>query len=433
MNISLLWPIALRHREIAPRRFMNLLLILLLVLPLFAVAENRAKNGARNNGVHAQVVQHGYVSVDKRWCSFYPQLPFCPGSGVTVTTRQASPPGMGWVPVSWCKLIPLLCPVGPPPPPTPNELTPVTDFGSNPGNLDAYKYVPQVSSSSPRPLVVALHGCAQSASDYFDAPGWKKFADKFHFVLLLPQQKPENHPVRCFRWFDPNNNERDKGEALSIKQMIDKVKADSNIDPKRIYVTGLSGGGAMTVVMLATYPDVFAGGGIVAGIPYKCANSGANSETEAQHKCGVLNDNKMAPEKKNMMPAQWGDLVRRASNATGSFPIPISIWQGDADNTVDPQNETELMKQWTNVDGIDQTPEKAETLNERTTHSVTHKVFADNAGKPWIETFLVKGMDHGTAIDRGTADNQCGTAAPYILDAGICSSFYIAKFWGLIP
>ena len=91
------------------------------------------------------------------------------------------------------------------------------------------------------------------------------------------------------------------------------------------------------------------------------------------------------------------------------------------------------MKQWTNVDGIDQAPEKTETLNDNTNHPVTHKVFADSAGKPWVETFLVKGMDHGTAIDRGTADNQCGTAAPYIINAGICSSFYIAKFWGLIP
>lgn len=426
MNTTLPCPITPQHHETTHRWFMNLLLILLLLLPLLAVAANGTQNGTQNNIAHAHVQQDGFVAVDKRWCSFYPQLPFCPNSRLRVTIGQAPPPGTGWVPIDWCKLIPTLpfCPTHPP-----SGLTPVTNFGSNPGNLDAFKYVPQDSVTSPRPLVVALHGCTQQASDYDDEPGWKKFADKFHFALLLPQQKQENHPVRCFRWFDPNQNERGKGEALSIKQMIDKVKADSNIDPKRIYVTGLSGGGAMTAVMLATYPDVFAGGGIVAGIPYKCANS----ENEAQQKCGVLNGNKMAPEKKNMTPAQWGDLVRRASNATGSSPIPISIWQGDADNTVDPQNETELMKQWTNVDGIDQTPEKTETLNENTAHPVTHKVFADNAGKPLVETFLVKGMDHGTPIDPGTADNQCGTAAPFILNVGICSSFYIAKFWGLIP
>lgn len=428
MKTTLPWPITLRHHETTHRWLMNLLLVLLLVLPLLAVAAN----GTQNNGTQAQVLQDGFFAVDKRWCSFTPQLPFCPGSGTTVTTGQAPPPGMGWVPISWCDFVPNPKPPFCPPAGNGGDglLKPVTGFGSNPGNLDAFKYVPPDSGTSPRPLVVALHGCAQQAPDYDDETGWVKFADKFHFALLLPQQKQVNHPFKCFRWFDPNHNERDKGEALSIRQMIEKMKTDSNIDPKRIYVTGLSGGGAMTAVMLATYPDVFAGGGIVAGIPYKCANT----ENEAQMQCGVLNHNMMKQNKISMTPAQWGNLVRRASTSTGPFPpIPISIWQGDADETVDPQNEIELMEQWTNAVGVDQTPEVNEILNKTTAHPVTHKVFANSEGKALVETFLVRGMKHGTPIDPGTANEKCGTAAPFILNVGICSSFYIARFWGLIP
>ena len=410
---------------------MNLLLILLLVLPLFAVAANGTQNSTQNS-TQAQVPQGRFGLVDERWCSFYPQLPFCPDSGTTITTGQGAPAGMGLVPIDWCKIISTLpfCLTNGGGANGGGLLTPLTGFGSNPGNLDAFKYVPQDSGTSSRPLVIALHGCTQRAEHYDDETGWVKFADKFHFALLLPQQKLANHPASCFRWFDPNDNERDKGEALSIRQMIEKMKTDSNIDPKRIYVTGLSGGGAMTAVMLATYPDVFAGGGIVAGIPYKCANS----ETEAQKKCGVLLGNKMQAEKINMTPAKWGDLVRRASTSTGPFPaIPISIWHGDVDGTVDPQNEIELMEQWTNVLGIDQNPEVNEILNETTAHPITHQVFANNANRALVETFLVKGMDHGAPVDPGTAAEQCGTAAPFIFDVGICSSFFIAKFWGLIP
>jgi poly(hydroxyalkanoate) depolymerase family esterase len=416
MNTTLPWPVTLRRHAITHRLFRNSLLTLLLVLPLFAAA---------GNGTNAHSPQGGFSAVHKQWCSFYPQLPFCPGAGTTVTARQAAPAGMGLVPSQWCALIPMLpgCPVS-----VDSTLTAVTDFGSNPGNLEMFKYVPQDLGTSPRPLVVALHGCAQGASDYNDETGWMKFADKFHFALLLPQQKLANHQARCFRWFNPNHNERDKGEALSIRQMIEKMKTDSSIDTKRIYVTGLSGGGAMTAVMLATYPDVFAGGGIVAGIPYKCANT----ETEAQNKCGVLFHRQMAPEKRNMTPAEWGALARRASTSTKPFPsIPISIWQGDADGTVDPQNETELMEQWTNILGIDQTAEVDEILNKTTAHPITHRVFANSSGRTLVETFLVKGMDHGTPIDPGTADEKCGTAAPFILNVGICSSFFIAKFWGL--
>lgn len=313
----------------------------------------------------------------------------------------------------WCGWFPWLCGgCGKP-------LTEVTGFGSNPGNLKMCKYQPANLGAS-RPLVVALHGCTQRASDYDDETGWIKFADKYHFALLLPQQQPDNNLSKCFNWFERGDNERDKGEALSIRQMIDKIKTDAGIDPRKVYVTGLSAGGGMTAVMLAAYPEVFAGGAIIAGVPYKCANDAS----EALSHCGVSLSSQIAPMK-DLTPIQWGSLVRNASNHGGPFPR-VSIWQGTADATVNPEDQRELVDQWTNVLGIDQQPDTEDAINGH-----AHKLYKDGSGRVLLETVLVKGMGHGTPIDPGKADHQCGKAAPHILDAGICSSFHIIKFWGL--
>jgi poly(3-hydroxybutyrate) depolymerase len=106
----------------------------------------------------------------------------------------------------------------------------VSNFGSNPGNLKMFRYVPD-NLGSARPLVVALHGCTQSATKYDDETGWTQLADKLRFALVLPQQDQTgiNNPLKCFRWFDPNHNQRGKGEALSIKQMIDTTLADTSL------------------------------------------------------------------------------------------------------------------------------------------------------------------------------------------------------------
>ncbi len=307
----------------------------------------------------------------------------------------------------------------------------ITGFGSNQGQLKMFKYVPDGLGPSV-PLVVALHGCTQQASNYDDETGWVKYADAYKFVLLLPQETV--NPMKCFRWFDSNHNERDKGEALSIKQMIDKMRVDHpNIDPKRIYVTGLSAGGAMTAVMLATYPDIFAGGGIIAGVPYKCANSLIEAGA-----CGVGKDLlkggavlPVSPPNKGITPAHWANKVRSASSFIGPFPR-VSIWHGDRDGMVNRDNETELMEQWTGVHRIDQTKPVTNTLNGGTPHPVIHQVFMDAAGNKLVETYLVNGMDHATPVNPGPGNEQCGKVAPFISDVGICSSFYIGKFWGVI-
>src|SRR5205807_1285970 len=115
------------------------------------------------------------------------------------------------------------------------------------------------------------HGCTQNASGYGTTSGWVDLAQRWQFSVLLPQQQSANNSNSCFNWFQLGDITRGQGEAESIAQMVRRMLTDTGAAPSRVYVTGLSAGGAMTAVMLATYPEMFAGGGVVAGIPYHCA------------------------------------------------------------------------------------------------------------------------------------------------------------------
>lgn len=289
--------------------------------------------------------------------------------------------------------------------------TEVTGFGSNPGNLRMFKYIPPGLPAG-APLVVAMHGCSQSAASYDAETGWQLLANRWHFALLLPQQQSANNSSTCFNWFESADTARGQGETLSIKQMVDRMKADHGSAGDRVYATGLSAGGAMTAVMLATYPDVFAGGAILSGLPYRCATSQTNAFS-----C-------MNPGT-DLTPAQWGDKVRAASSWTGPWPV-VSIWHGDADYVVRPANQAESMQQWTNVHGIDQNADVSDTVA-----GFPHKVYSDTSGRARVETYAITGMGHGTPVDPGSGETQCGTAGAYVLDVNICSSYYIGRFWGL--
>jgi len=207
--------------------------------------------------------------------------------------------------------------------------------------------------------------------------------------------------------------------------MVDKLKSDHNVDSKRVYVAGLSAGGAMTSVMLATYPDIFAGGGIVAGIPYRCAENLLDAQecmkTGHPLKLSGSGDGTVTPE-------EWGDRVRKASNHSGPFP-KVSIWHGSADKVVNSINGSEQVEQWTNVHGLlHNNPSEVDTIK-----GFPHQVFKDANGNTLVESIIVTGMDHGDPIDPGTGPDQCGTPDAFVLVVNICSSFFIAKFWGLSP
>ncbi len=290
-------------------------------------------------------------------------------------------------------------------------LVEIPRFGSNPGHLQMFTYVPRAIRST-APLVVAMHGCAQNAQDFADHSGWPLIADRLGFRMVFPQQRITNNPFRCFNWFLSANSRRGSGEALSIKQMVDRMKADYGVDANRVFVTGLSAGGSMTSIMLATYPEVFAGGAIMAGTPYGCAKKLTESLTCLQP--GV-----------EKTPQEWGDIVRNASTGTHTWPS-VSIWQGSADHLVAPRNASEEVKQWTNVHGVAQIPSASNTVS-----NASHQIFTNASGKQVVELYSINNMGHGQAINPGAQSQHCGNAEPFFLNVGICSAYYVSKFWGL--
>jgi poly(hydroxyalkanoate) depolymerase family esterase len=292
-------------------------------------------------------------------------------------------------------------------------LTAVASFGNNPGALKMFTYSPPGVGEN-APLVVALHGCTQTAADYVKA-GWNDLANTLKFHVIYPEQQTANSAMRCFNWYELGDIKRGAGEALSIKQMVDAMKAQYAIDSDRVFVTGLSAGGAMTAVMLAAYPDVFAGGAILAGIPYSCATNSLDMS-----KC-------MSPGV-DKTPSAWGDLVRAAMPAGYAGRLPkVSVWHGTGDAVVKPVNTKELVDQWTNVHGIDATADATSTVS-----GATRTEYRSAGGATLVETYSIPNMGHGTPVDPGFAPaGGCGAAGSYILDVNLCSTYQIGLFFGL--
>ena len=202
-----------------------------------------------------------------------------------------------------------------------SPLVEVNGFGSNPGALKMFAFVPEQLQPAPA-LVVVLHGCGQTAAGYDVGAGWSTLAKRYGFALLMPEQQASNNANTCFNWFNPQDTGRGRGEACSIRQMIARMVGDHKIDSHRIYVTGLSAGGAMTSVMLATYPDVFAAGAVIAGLPYGVASN----VREALN--GMM-------QTTSRPASELGDLVRKATRTLYKGPWPkLSVWHGSADRTV---------------------------------------------------------------------------------------------------
>lgn len=289
----------------------------------------------------------------------------------------------------------------------PDRLSALARFGSNPGALKAKFYLPD-NLPEGAPLVVVLHGCTQSAAGYDHHSGWSQLADEVGFALLYPEQQRANNPNLCFNWFQPADVKRDAGEALSIRQMIEAMVEAHGLDRTRIFVTGLSAGGAMAAAMLASYPDVFAGGAIIAGLAYGSAGTVPEAFDRMRGHGGPSE-------------AELGRMLREASSHRGAWPR-VSIWQGASDQTVAASNAEAIASQWRGVHQLDNAPTHARAGGKSTRQS-----WCDASGEVVLEINIVAGMGHGTPIDK----NGYGTPGPYMLDVGISSTQEIARFWGI--
>lgn len=296
------------------------------------------------------------------------------------------------------------------PVPHSTRLRDLTGFGANPGALLGRVYVPEAMADK-APLVVVLHGCTQTADGYDHGAGWSHLADELGFAVLFPQQQRSNNPNLCFNWFSPIDARRNSGEALSIRQMIAAMVDAHGIDESRIFITGLSAGGAMASIMLATYPEVFAGGAIIAGLPFGAAAS-VNDAFARMRGEGYPSD------------AHLAGLIRQASRHDGPWPS-VSVWQGSGDRTVDASNAERIIAQWQIVHGLAGAAPERDIVDES-----RHRVWRDAGGRVAVEAYEIVGMGHGTPLHT-TGAQACGASGPFMLEAGISSTRHIARGWGL--
>lgn len=297
------------------------------------------------------------------------------------------------------------------------QLVQVNNFGTNPGNLAMYRYTPG-GISNDAPLVIALHGCTQNAATYATESGWNELADRYKFHVVYAEQNSGNNSSRCFNWFETGDITRDQGEARSIKSMVDYMKSNYPIAPTKVFVTGFSAGGGMATAMLATYPDVFAGGSINAGLPYKAATSLTNA-------FAAMGGNV------NKTPQQWGNLVRgQLPSFSGTYP-KVAVFHGSSDFTVNNQNVGEIVEQWINLHNTNANAD-ATVNNFNGNANITQKRYNNTSGKTVVITYDVNGMVHTIAVDPGTGTTQGGQTGAYASDRNFYSSYWAADFFGII-
>ena len=282
----------------------------------------------------------------------------------------------------------------------------IADFGTNPGKLRMYAYEPARRAKT-CPAVVVLHGCSQTASGFDIASGWSKLAEENGFLLVYPEQKRSNNEQTCFSWYQPEDVTRGRGEVESIRQMIDRAVTGLGVDAASVFICGLSAGGAMTAAMLAAYPELFAGGAIIAGLPYGAA-SNVSEALDAMY-VGKIKD---APK--------WGDRVRDASSHAAPWP-KVAIWHGTGDSIVKPINAGELVKQWTNVHEVGaEQPEIAQI------GTATRRIWRNADGCECVTDYMIPGLGHGVPVD------DVDPPAPFFLPAGLSATCQIAEDFGLL-
>lgn len=316
-------------------------------------------------------------------------------------------------------------------------ITEVAEFGSNPGRLRMGLHVPSPAPAPGAPLVVVLHGCGQSGGDFAREAGWIALSERLRLPLLLPEQSGDNNPNGCFNWFRPIDVTRGRGEVLSIRQMAAEAVRRFRSDPRQVFVVGLSAGGALAAALLAAYPDVFAAGAAVAGLPVGCARTPAQAY-------GCMADG--GPER---TPLEWAARARAVGPARFRGPWPrISIWHGAQDRTVDRRNADNLVAQWTALHGFEGAAEQVSAPFPGATRSVW------GGARPAVEYWMLDTLLHAfpaapapavtAALDpdplASWAIGPFGRGFPlagsqggrWVHDVGVDATAAIARFWQLL-
>ncbi|RUM22913.1 polyhydroxybutyrate depolymerase [Rhizobium vallis] len=283
-------------------------------------------------------------------------------------------------------------------------------FGSNPGRLIMKSFVPTRLPKKPA-LVVLLHGCHQAADSLDVATGFSTLAKERGFVLLYPEQRRSNNSQGCFNWFRPSAVARDRGEVFSIKQMIEHACEHHRVDRSRVFVAGLSAGGAMTGALVANYPNLFAGAAIIAGMPFGSARDGMSALRAM--KTGALPP-----------PGGWGRPVAERSPEAKSWPA-ITVWQGMDDRIVNPVNALACVAQWLEVRGIDESRGRVEDKPWGRLQSWKVK------GELNVALYSVSNMGHGVPVKKPPSSISGRSLDPFVVQAEIAAPVELMRLWGL--
>jgi poly(hydroxyalkanoate) depolymerase family esterase len=245
-------------------------------------------------------------------------------------------------------------------------------------------YVPSGYDRATRlPLVVALHGCTQSADQFRQLTQFNTLAEARKFIVVYPEQSRDANSFQCWNFFQDAHMHRGAGEPSIIAGITGWVQRHYAVDSQRIYVTGLSAGGAMASVMGATYPDLYAAIGVASGCEYAAGAACAGYQSAD--------------------PEQAGRLAHQAMG-THARPVPVVVFQGDNDKTVPPINAEQLVRQWqVTADWADDgaangsIPRWArrtsfQRASGRRTATVAN--YVDGGGQELAQRWLVRGMGH---------------------------------------
>ncbi|MGY0572590.1 extracellular catalytic domain type 1 short-chain-length polyhydroxyalkanoate depolymerase [Bradyrhizobium sp. RDM12] len=243
----------------------------------------------------------------------------------------------------------------------------VTATFTNAAGSRTYKlFIPSRADGGPRPLIVMLHGCTQSPDDFAAGTRMNFLAEERNCFAVYPEQPRGANQSKCWNWFRTGDQQRDSGEPSLIAGITRKIMREHPIDPKRVYVAGLSAGGAAAAIMGATYSDLYAAVGVHSGLP-----------------CGAASD----------LPSALA--VMRQGNAgairTAGAPVPTIVFHGDRDTTVHPDNGERVLDGPGEAQG-----KKASVVRGRVPegHAYTRTILADGGGWATSEHWSVHGAGH---------------------------------------
>ncbi len=256
-------------------------------------------------------------------------------------------------------------------------------------------------------LVVLLHGCLQTPESFDAASGFSELAGRRGVVLLYPEQTRANNSHGCFNWFRPSAVARDRGEVLSIVQMIEEACRRYRVDRSRIFIAGLSAGGAMTASVVANYPNLFAGVAMVAGMPF-------GSSRDAMSALRAMKSGAHRPL------GGWGQPVKDISPDTSSWPA-ITIWPGNQDRTLNPSNAQACVDQWLEVMDI---PKDRFVQDQKTWGRLQRWRASDGRS---LAFYSIDHLGHGLPVTKRAAARG---SDPYVVEATISAPSELLRLWG---